>query len=245
MIRTTRYALAAALAAGLGTGALAGCATTSTGGTPSSAGAATSPVQATAPGGALASGSATPIAAGSTPSASAGSNTSGSNSGPTLAGTPQCVTSNLVAAVNVVAGSQGMGHEALNITLTNISGHSCTVYGFPGLQLRTQDMEGQPGLDQTTTTTWTTGAPKSLVTLADSGSASTTVIFDVDVPGPGEPQSGPCEPDSYYLGIIPPNNTTALTARIGGANATTGITVCEHGNLEALPFIAGSTGPNQ
>jgi hypothetical protein len=242
MLRTTRYTMAAALAAALGTGALAGCAgasvpvtgTTSLPTTGTTSFPTTGITDSASPGG---------ISTGST--AAPGSNTSGSTSGPTLAGTPQCVTSNLVAAVNVVAGSQGMGHEALNITLTNISGHPCTVYGFPGLQLRIQDMEGQPGLDQTTTTTWTTGAPKSLVTLADSGSASTTVIFDVDVPGPGEPQSGACEPDSYYLGIIPPNNTTALTARIGGANATTGITVCEHGNLEALPFIAGSTGPNQ
>jgi hypothetical protein len=241
MLRTTRYATAAALAAALGTGTLAGCAGTSGTGTPSGTG--TSAVNAS--GGAT--GSAAPTTAGSTASAgaSAGSNNAGSTSGPTLAGVPQCVTANLVAAVNVVAGSQGMGHEELNITLTNISGHSCTVYGFPGLQLRAQDMEGQPGLNQATTVTWDPGVPKTLVTLADSGSASTSVLFDMDVPGAGEPSSGPCEPDSYYLAIIPPNNTTALTARIGGPNATSGITVCEHGNLQSLAFIAGSTGPNQ
>jgi Protein of unknown function (DUF4232) len=229
-----KHVLAGALAAALGMATLAGCASMSTGGTPAS-------------GSTGQTGSTTAAAGGATtaPAQSASAGSTGSTGGPTAAGVQQCATPNLVAAVHVVAGSQGMGHESLNITLTNVSGHPCSVYGFPGLQLMEQNSQGQPGADQTTKVTWDTGVPKTLVTLADSGSASTTAQIDIDVPGPGEPGTGPCEPVSYYMAIIPPNNTTATTARIGGANSTTGITACEHGEIQVLAFIAGTTGPNQ
>ena len=229
MITTTGRIAAAVFAAALGIGTLAGCVATSTTGTASAS--ESGVVTATTSGGAAA------------PTTAGGGGVS--TGGPTVAGVPQCITSNVVAAVYVVAGSQGMGHESLNLTLTNISGHSCTVYGFPGLQLMEENAQDQPGADQATSVTWDPGVPKTLVTLADSGSASTTIQFDMDVPGVGEPSSGPCEPDSYYLAIIPPNNTTAVTARIGGPNSTTGITVCEQGRLQVLAFIAGGTGPNQ
>src|SRR5438445_14255 len=83
-------------------------------------------------------------------------------------------------------------------------------------------------------------APKTL-TLANGGAASTTIRFGFDIPGPGEPTSGPCEPASYNLLITPPNETSHLTAPIGGGP----ITVCEKGTLNVLPFVAGTTGPNQ
>jgi len=219
MNRKTGNVIAAAFATALCAGTLAGCAASPpAAGTPSPGGTVTLP-----------------------PATAVG----GSGGGPTAPGVPQCTTANLAAAVSVVAGSQGAGHESLNLTLTDISGHSCTVYGYPGLQLRGEDSQDQPGATQATTVTWDPGVPKTLLTLADSGSASTTIQFDVDVPGAGEPTSGQCEPFSYYLAVIAPNNTTSTTARIGGPNATTGITVCEHGNLQVLAFVAGSTGPNQ
>jgi hypothetical protein len=234
MIAKTGRIATAALAAALGTGTLAGCVGPSTTATASAS--QSSVVTVTTSGAAVAS------------TTAGGSNGGGggvSTGGPTAAGVPQCVTSNVVAAVYVVPGSQGAGHESLNLTLTNISGHSCTVYGFPGLQLMAENAQDQPGADQPTTTNWDPAVPKTLVTLADSGSASTTIQFDMDVPGVGEQTSGPCEPDSYYLAIIPPNNTTAVTARIGGPNSVTGITVCEQGRLQVLPFVAGGTGANQ
>lgn len=233
MITKTGRVATAALAAALGIGTLAGCVGPSTTGTASAS--QSSVVTATTSGAAVA-----PTTAGG-----GGSGGGVSTGGPTVAGVPQCTTANVVAAVYVVAGSQGMGHESLNLTLTNISGHSCTVYGFPGLQLMEENAQDQPGADQATSVNWDPGVPKTLVTLADSGSASTTIQFDMDVPGVGEPSSGPCEPDSYYLAVIPPNNTTAVTARIGGPNSTTGITVCEQGRLQVLAFVAGSTGANQ
>jgi hypothetical protein len=159
--------------------------------------------------------------------------------------TARCRCPRTVASVFVVQGSQGMGHESLNITLTNISGHSCTVYGFPGLKLLGEDQEDQPGAGQATTVTWDPAVAKKLITLADTGSASTTVRFDDDVPTSNEPQSGACEPTSYYVEVTAPDETTRLVQKIGGPNSITGVTVCEHGALDVLAFVPGSVGANQ
>jgi hypothetical protein len=155
---------------------------------------------------------------------------------PSASGTPRCHTNDLSPSVAVVAGSQAAGSELMNLTLTNTSGHSCTIFGYPGMKLQDQNGDGQA----TTVTRNRTVTPRT-VTLADNGSASTTIRFGFDVPGPGEPATGPCEPASYSLLVTPPDETTQLTAPIGGGP----VTVCEKGTLDVLPFIAGKTGPNQ
>lgn len=155
---------------------------------------------------------------------------------PSSSAAPRCHTTDLSPAVTVVKGSQAAGSELMNLTLTNTSGHACTIFGYPGMMLQDQNGNGQA----TTVTRNHSLTPKT-ITLADTAAASTTVRFGFDVPGPGEPTSGPCEPASYSLLITPPNETTQLTAPIGGGP----VTVCEKGTLDVLPFIAGTTGPNQ
>jgi len=155
---------------------------------------------------------------------------------PSASGAPRCHTTDLSPSVAVVAGSQAAGSELMNLTLTNTSGHVCTIFGYPGMMLQDQNGNGQA----TTVTRNRSMTPKT-ITLADNGAASTTVRFGFDVPGPGEPASGPCEPASYSLLVTPPDETTQLTAPIGGGP----VTVCEKGTLDVLPFIAGKTGPNQ
>jgi len=155
---------------------------------------------------------------------------------PSASGTPRCHTTDLSPSVTVVAGSQAAGSELMNLTLTNTSGHPCTIFGYPGMMLQDQNGNGQA-----TTVTRNHGNTPKTVTLADNGAASTTIRFGFDVPGPGEPATGPCEPASYGLLVTPPDETTQLTAPIGGGP----VTVCEKGTLDVLPFIAGKTGPNQ
>jgi len=155
---------------------------------------------------------------------------------PSASGTPRCHTADLSPSVAVVAGSQGAGSELMNLTLINTSGHTCTIFGYPGMKL-----EDQNGNGQATTVTRNRSMPPKTVTLADNGAASTTIRFGFDIPGPGEPATGPCEPASYSLMITPPDETTQLTAPISGGP----VTVCEKGTLDVLPFIAGKTGPNQ
>jgi Protein of unknown function (DUF4232) len=148
---------------------------------------------------------------------------------------PRCHTTDLNPSVSIVPGSQGMGHEEMNLTLTNTSGHPCTVYGYPGMALEDAAMTRQ------TTDVVRTPASARLLTLADGASASTTIDFSPDIPDATEPQSGACEPESYNLEITPPDETTQLVAPIAGGP----VPVCEHGTLDVYPFVAGRTGPNQ
>lgn len=262
MNRQTRCALGTVFSAALAAAALSGCAGLSTASSASGGlgqggqGSATAGTPLTLPS-APATGTVTSAPAVDTGNgASNGGSTSGSNSGSgsgssssngggAPASLPVCNSQGLAVTVFVVAGSQGMGHESLNVSLININDPKCTVYGFPGFQLMGENQEDQPGADQPTTVTWDPAVPKTLITLAPTAEASTTVRIDDDIPAGNEPTSGACEPESYYLAVMPPNNNSPVIQRIGGPMATTGLTVCEHGGLDVLAFVPGDTGPNQ
>ncbi|HEV2638446.1 MAG TPA: DUF4232 domain-containing protein [Actinocrinis sp.] len=234
--RKTEYAIGGVLAAGaLTAGVVAGC-TGNSGSSPS----------------ASSTGQASPSFGASTDqltlpsvSASVGAPTSASAPGATPSATtnpavPQCGVADLTDTATVVSGSQATGHEQLNIVLTNASGHTCTIYGFPGLKLEDKNQDSQASH-----AVWSPQTPpKTLVTLTNGQSAASTVQFDYDMPVGTEPTSGPCEPASYYIQITPPNNTTQLVAQIIGTNGA-GVTVCSSGTLDASAFVPGSTGPNQ
>jgi hypothetical protein len=149
---------------------------------------------------------------------------------------PRCHTADLSPAVSIVAGSQGTGHELMNIKLTNDSGHTCTVYGFPGFKLEDMNASGQA-----TRVTRDHAVPTKTITLANGGSAATTARIDFDIPAADEPQTGNCEAPSVYLQITPPDETTQLSATISGGP----VTVCQHGAIDVLPFVAGTKGANQ
>jgi hypothetical protein len=164
------------------------------------------------------------------------SNGSPSSSSSAAGGPPRCHTVDLSPAVSIVAGSQGAGHESINIRLTNTSGHTCTVRGFPGMML-----EDHNGSGQATNVTRNHGIPTTTITVADGASVATTGRIDFDVPAADEPQTGNCEIPSVYLQITPPDETTQLVATITGGP----VTVCEHGTIDVLPFVSGPTGANQ
>lgn len=229
MNRKYEWAIGGVLtAAALSVGIIAGCSSTANANGPS----------------ASATDSGAPPSASQTPgtvtlpapsSVGAGSSSPGSGSSP-VAGPPRCHTADLSPAVNIVAGSQGAGHESINIKLTNTSGHTCTVYGFPGMKL-----EDANGSGQATTVNRDHGIPTTTITVLNGASVATTANFDFDVPASDEPATGNCEAPSVYLQITPPDETTQLSATIGGGP----VTVCEHGTISVLPFIAGAKGPNQ
>ena len=230
-------AVGAVAAAVLATGVLSGCAAKSDAGT----NALGSPGGSADPGPALT----LPAVATTGPSSTAAAqNGSGSGSGSgggsaTQAGVPQCQTVDLSPEANIVAGSAATGHIAMNITVTNTSGHTCTIYGFPGLVLEDVNQHVQA-----TKVTWDPAVAKSLITLANGQSASSAAHIDKDLPVGSEPLTGPCEPASYYIQITPPNNTSQLVATIGDTDGQ-GITVCDFGALDTLAFVPGSTGPQE
>jgi Protein of unknown function (DUF4232) len=230
----------AVLAAGLAASTLTGCAAVS--GTGASA-LGTAPAE-TSPTGPELTLPAVPIDTATSQSggsASGGGSSNGGSSagGPTHAGVPQCMTVDLSPEANIVADSAAAGHITMNITVTNTSGHACTIYGFPGLELEDVNQH-----DQATKVTWDPAVPKTLITLANGQSASSSAQLDKDLPVGSEPLTGPCEPASYEIQITPPNNTTQLVAPIGDTD-NQGITVCDFGALDTLAFVPGSTGPHE
>ncbi len=151
-------------------------------------------------------------------------------------GPPLCISTDLSPSVNVVPGSAGAGHELMNVRLTNNSGHTCTVYGFPGLQLQDRNSAGQA-----TKVTRDFAVKPTTIVVLNNASVAATVRFDFDIPAADEPQTGDCEAPSVYLGIIPPEEKRQLSATIEGGP----VTVCNHGSLDVLPFVSGPKGANQ
>ncbi len=49
------------------------------------------------------------------------------------AGTPKCATSGLVVWLNQEGGGGTLGSIYYKLELTNLSGHTCTLYGYPGV----------------------------------------------------------------------------------------------------------------
>jgi len=231
MNRKYEWAIGGLLTAtALSVGIIAGCSTSGTSGPPanatdgSSGGATSTPSQPSVTAVTLPSDSAVP---------SRSVDVSPSPSGTT---TPRCVVTDLSPTVSVVAGSQGAGHESLNIALTNTSGHTCTVYGFPGLQLEDRNSAGQA-----TKVMRDFGVKPATLLVKNGAAVATTARIDYDTPAADEPQTGDCEAPSVYLVITPPEESRQLSATIAGGP----VTVCEHGAIDVLPFVAGGKGPNQ
>ncbi len=124
--------------------------------------------------------------------------------GALAASTPTCATSGLVIWLNQEGGGGALGSIYYKLELTNLSGHACTLYGFPGVAA--VNLAGrQLGLAATRETT-----PKNgLVTLAGGRSTltnhetATAIVRIVDVGAlPG------CRPVAAAgLRVYPPGQT--------------------------------------
>jgi len=194
----------------------------------------------TAASSAAASQSASPSATKPTPSAAAttasSSPTSAAGAGAATASasasssTPWCESDNFALTVSTQAGSSGSTADALVIVLTNTSGHTCTTYGYPGLELETQS-----GQFQSTKVTREDNSAVQTLTVASGESISTTATYTASA----TTASADCGAPSYYLAVIPPNEQTQIVQTITGGP----ITVCGgSGELDTDPFVMGKTG---
>ncbi|WP_406429732.1 DUF4232 domain-containing protein [Streptomyces sp. NBC_01589] len=135
----------------------------------------------------------TPPAASLTPAAS-GTNTS---SGPQTAGASRCRTVDLRASLS--GNDPGAGQENFRIVLTNRSGRTCTLYGFPGV-----GFVNSAGEQVTVDPERTTGQLKRLVPLAPGRAAWAALSFtDPRITGVAT-----VTPDAVL--ITPPDETTSL-----------------------------------
>jgi hypothetical protein len=194
-MNTVKLTLGSSAAMTLAVAALAGC---SIGTTSASAAASTSPA-------AAASTVAASAAAAASTSVSAASDASAGTTA-SARGTA-CRTSDL--SLQVIQGAQEQSSPgSFYIQLANVSSSTCTLYGFPGV-----DLVGSNGTSLGIKDVWSdqlamSGGEK-VQTLAPGAASAAFVTYAVK---PAAQTTG--DPRAVEVRVIPPNQTTALTAKI-------------------------------
>ncbi|KAA5837358.1 DUF4232 domain-containing protein [Saccharopolyspora hirsuta] len=118
----------------------------------------------------------------------------------------------------------GAGQRYAELTLTNSSGETCTLYGYGGLQLVDASGRALP-----TDAKRTPNPGPSLIRLAPGESASATLHWTA-VPHEGEPTDGPCAPTAARLEVIPPDETDPLSVTWNSGP------VCGFGSIDGTAY---------
>jgi hypothetical protein len=203
-------AIAAAALAGCSSG---GTGTTSASGSSAPAATASSPASAAASGGSGSTG-------GSGSSGSGGSTTSSGN-GTGTASSNQCQTGDLT--LKVLQGPSDPDHPAgdFYVQLTNSSSRTCTLYGFPGVEiLGGVGAAPKPlGMKDNWTVKLAQTGGKKVQTLTPGDASAAYVTFATRDPG-----ASADIPRAQVIQVIPPNQKTALKARIFNVESETYVT---------------------
>jgi hypothetical protein len=120
--------------------------------------------------------------------------------------------------MTLIQGSRGAGNVGYRLTIRNSGPGACSVGRHPGLNLISESDEALP------TTRVKTG-PAGTVAIPVGGSVSARLRFSEDIPGPGEPGHGPCEPKAAKIRVH-----LGAGYRIGPIDPPT--PVCDHGRIE-------------
>ena len=193
-MNTVKLALGTSAATVLTVAALAGCSSSST---QAGAAASTSPA-------ASASGSASASVSASAPASAVSAASPGTKAG---AHGTACRTSDL--SLQVIQGAQDQSSTGnLYIQLANVSSGTCTLYGFPGV-----DLVGSNGTSLGMKDVWSvrlamTGG-ENVQTLAPGAASAAYVTYAAK---PAAQTAG--LPRAAEVRVIPPDQTTALTAKI-------------------------------
>lgn len=149
----------------------------------------------------------------------------------------QCPASALRVTVTTARGGAAAGTSYLPLDFTNISGHGCDMYGFPGVSFVT----GHPGSQIGDPASRSAAFGAQAVTLARGGTAHAWL----GVADAGNFPSSSCHPvTAHWLKIYPPDQYTALytrlTAQVCSKTITTGSTP-----LMILPVRPGPGAPGR
>lgn len=161
-------------------------------------------------------------------STSAAGSAPGGSSAPGAAGTPPCSSSHL--SVREVSEQAATGHEQLVVALTNTGTATCTLTGYPGLQLVTASGSPLPTTEHRGSSYTFPQAPVTTVTLARGEAAS----FDIGLDEIPQGNNDVCE-QAAGIAVTPPNGGSALRLAVS-------IDACQHGELDASPIVSGSHG---
>jgi len=117
------------------------------------------------------------------------------------------------------------GHRGFLVVLTNAGGVPCSVLGFGTYSLL--DPASSPMRSVQHNTVWST---VDSVVLAPGSPAYARVSYTV-VPTGDEPATGPCQPPTGALRVVPPGD-------VGPLDLPLAVSVCDHGRLEVTEFAA-------
>ncbi len=120
---------------------------------------------------------------------------------PAVAAPPACPTSGLHLRLGISQGYAGGVYQT--IVFTNISGATCTLYGYPGVSLVSAPPYTQIGLAAKRAST----TPVKLITLAPDASAN-ALLQIVDALNFPTATCGPAK--AAYLRVYPPNQTAPV-----------------------------------
>jgi hypothetical protein len=151
----------------------------------------------------------TSSAAASASSSSAATGTPGAVAG----GPPACATRGLKASAGLAQGAAGSIYQVIDFT--NISGASCTLFGYPGVALAA----GSPVTQVGTAAARSNASPAKAVTLGAGQTANALLRITQALNYP----TAKCHPvGTAYLQIYPPNQTTPiyLAYKSTGCSAT-------------------------
>ncbi len=158
-----------------------------------------------------ASGASTPAPGPSTasaPSATSPSTTSPSTGTQSAAATGPSICRAADLAVSFLGGQAATGHGLLGFALHNTSGHTCTTFGYPGVQFLTRTGQALATVPDHTTQDFFGSLPKQALTV----SPGATVSFRLGVTH-GAAGAAACA-TAYALQVIPPNDTSTLRIAI-------------------------------
>jgi hypothetical protein len=161
-------------------------------------------------GGSTATGSGAPTS--SSPStASTATTTQSSSTTTATGGVPACTAAMLKLSS---LGQQGAtGHGELGFSLTNVSGHGCHTFGYPGVLFLSQGGQPLPTVPTRTTQDFFGKAPAVALTVAPGA----VVSFRLGVTHGASSPAG-CT-TAHALQVIPPDDTATLRTDIANGGA--------------------------
>lgn len=136
-----------------------------------------------------------------------------------------CHGTQLTATMSHIFGSEGAGSTGYLLTLENHGSAPCRVGNHPRLLLLSASGATLP------THVSAFGRPATVV-LAAGHTAGARLRFSPDIPGPGEPGRGPCEPRAHAVRVL--LDAPGRGSLTGPVRPPT--SVCEHGAIEEQPL---------
>jgi hypothetical protein len=152
-------------------------------------------------------GSSQPSTSASAPAATATVPASTSTSASTTAGAGPSLCRAADLSLAFLGGQAATGHGLLGFALRNVSEHTCTTYGYPGVQFLSRSAAPLPTVPTHTTQDYFGSLPKAPLTV----SPGAIVSFRLGVTH-GAASTASCA-TAYALQVIPPNDTSTL--RVG------------------------------